>query len=154
MPCICRSVNVEKSCFGYDDFEYLKTNNKNVFLLNAKNVDDNNVKKYLLKGQEQGIDKKYLTASRNPWYSIENRLPAPIWVSVFNRNGMRFVRNMAGVSNLTTFHCVYPKKQDLFNELNIDIFFAYLLTNTERVLFLQTIAENMEMDYKNLNLMI
>jgi adenine-specific DNA-methyltransferase len=135
LPCICRSINVEKNYFNYDDFEYLKTKNKNVFLLNAKNVDDINVKNYLLKGQAQGIDRKYLTASRTPWYSIENRLPAPIWVSVFNRNGIRFVRNMAGVSNLTTFHCVYPKKQNLFNELDINIFFAYLLTDTARSIF-------------------
>ncbi|MDR0800676.1 MAG: SAM-dependent methyltransferase [Endomicrobium sp.] len=136
LPCVCRSVNVEKNYFDYSDFEYLKTKNKNVFLLNAKNAEEDvNVKNYLLKGQEQGIDKKYLTASRKPWYLIENRPAAPIWVSVFNRNGMRFVRNIAGVSNLTTFHCVYPNKQDLFNELDINILFAYLLTDTARSIF-------------------
>jgi adenine-specific DNA-methyltransferase len=135
LPCICRSVNVEKNYFDYDDFECLKTNNKNIFLLNVKNADDINVKNYLLKGEEQGIDEKYLTATRNPWYSIENRPPAPIWVSVFNRNGMRFVRNLAGISNLTTFHCVYPKKQNLFNKVDIDVFFAYLLTDTARSIF-------------------
>jgi adenine-specific DNA-methyltransferase len=65
---------------------------------------------------------------------LEKRPPAPIWVSVFNRTGLRFVRNEANVSNLTTFHCVYPQT-DLFSDVSTDLLFAYLLTNTARQIF-------------------
>jgi adenine-specific DNA-methyltransferase len=135
LPCMCKSMNVKQSFFMKSDFEMLKQQDKNIFLLNAANADDSNVVKYLRLGQKQGIDKRYLTASRNPWYSLENRPPAPIWVSVFNRAGLKFVRNEANISNLTTFHCIYPQRQSLFNELDIDIFFAYLLTDTAHSIF-------------------
>ena len=86
-------------------------------------------------GESQEIHKKFLTANRNPWYSLENRPPAPIWVSVFNRNGLRFIRNEANISNLTTFHCIYPSKANLFDSINIDLLFAYLLTDVARQIF-------------------
>ena len=118
-----------------EDFEELKTNDKSVFLLNAVTPTDENVKKYLVYGETQGINKRFLTASRTPWYSIENRPPAPIWVSVFNRNGLRFIRNEANISNLTTFHCIYPSKENLFDSINPDLLFAYLLTDVAKQIF-------------------
>jgi adenine-specific DNA-methyltransferase len=135
LPCICRATDVKESFFTQSNFEELKNNDKNVFLLNAVNVKDENVTKYIKKGEMEKIDKKYLTASRTPWYSLENRPPAPIWVSVFNRTGLRFIRNEANISNLTTFHCIYLNQGHLFSKINIDLLFAYLLTNTARQIF-------------------
>jgi len=89
----------------------------------------------LQKGVTEEIDKKFLTASRTPWYLLENRPPAPIWVSVFNRTGLRFVRNEAQISNLTSYHCIYPKKASLFCKNEIDLLFAYLLTDTAKQIF-------------------
>ena len=82
--------------------------------------------------EKEGVNKKYLTASRNPWYSLEKRPPSPIWVSVFNRNGLRFIRNEANISNLTTFHCIYL---NLFSEPKVDLLFAYLLTDISKEIF-------------------
>ncbi|MDR2836707.1 MAG: SAM-dependent methyltransferase [Bacteroidales bacterium] len=135
LPCICHCVDVKGNNFSTSDFEELKNNNKNVFLLNAINAKDDNITQYLQKGENEKINKKYLTASRNPWYSLENRPPAPIWVSVFNRTGLRFIRNEANISNLTTFHCIYPNQLQLFSDVNIDLLFAYLLTDTARQIF-------------------
>ena len=81
------------------------------------------------------MNEKYLTKSRKLWYSLENRPPAPIWVSVFNRNGLKFIRNEAKISNLTTFHCVYLKQSDLFSTINPDLLFAYLLTDIAKEIF-------------------
>jgi len=134
LPCVCHSVDVQGNLFTKSNFENLKQRDKNVFLLNAVNSDNEDVIKYLIKGEQEKIDKKFLTASRTPWYSIEKRPPAPIWVSVFNRTGLRFVRNKADVSNLTTFHCIYPQT-DLFSGVSIDLLFAYLLTDTARQIF-------------------
>lgn len=135
LPCICKAINSKKSFFLKEDFEELKNNDKSVFLLNAVAPIDENVRKYLLLGETLEIHKKFLTANRNPWYSLENRPPAPIWVSVFNRNGLRFIRNEANISNLTTFHCIYPSKANLFDSINIDLLFAYLLTDVARQIF-------------------
>ena len=75
--------------------------------------------------------KKHLTSKRSPWYSLENRAPSPIWVSVFNRKGLRFVLNKADIHNLTTFHCVYNN-----GTIDTDILFAYLITDMAKEIFL------------------
>jgi len=130
--CICHAADVKTQIFTETDFENLVNGNKTVFLFNGR-IDENepHVKKYIRLGEETGVDKKYLTASRNPWYALENRLPSPIWVSVFNRKGLRFVRNKAGVYNLTTFHCVYNT-----GVIDTDILFVYLVTNVAKEIFL------------------
>jgi adenine-specific DNA-methyltransferase len=134
LPCVCHSTDVHGNFFTKSDFKNLKNRDKNVFLINAINSDNENVTNYLQKGEQEQIHKKYLTASRNPWYLLENRPPAPIWVSVFNRTGLRFIRNEANISNLTTFHCIYPQT-NLFSEISIELLFAYLLTDTARQIF-------------------
>jgi adenine-specific DNA-methyltransferase len=132
LPCLCRAADIKGVFFTKNDFETLKNNNKNVFLLNAIHPLDDSVKRYIQKGVNERINEKYLTSSRNPWYSLENRTPPPIWVSVFNRNGLRFIRNEAQVRNLTTFHCIYL---NLYGMSKIDLLFAYLLTDLAKEIF-------------------
>jgi adenine-specific DNA-methyltransferase len=135
LPCICSAKDAKSSFFTTQDFEELKKNDKSVFLFNAQNSTEESIKKYIQKGEEEEINKRFLTASRTPWYSLESRKPAPIWVSVFNRTGLRFIRNEANISNLTSYHCIYPKQTNLFSEINIDLLFAYLLTGTAKQIF-------------------
>jgi adenine-specific DNA-methyltransferase len=135
LPCICSAKDAKTSFFTTQDFEELKKNDKSVFLFNAQNSTDKNISSYIQKGESEGINKRFLTASRTPWYSLENRKPAPIWVSVFNRSGLRFIRNEANISNLTSYHCIYPKQTSLFSEIDIDLLFAYLLTDTAKQIF-------------------
>ncbi len=132
LPCICHSVDVTKLIFNDEDYSKLVQNNKLAYLFNGC-ADENNihVQRYIQLGVELGINHKYLTASRNPWYAIENRKPSPIWVSVFNRNGLRFIRNKSGVHNLTTFHCVYCN-----DIVDTDILFTYLITDLAKEIFL------------------
>lgn len=127
-----RASQVASSIFTQQDFEQLAINNKSVFILNAQNLENPKIKEYILWGESLGIHQKYLTSHRRPWYAIERRLPAPIWVSVFSRGGLKFIKNEAGVRNLTTFHCVYLNALGL---ANIDLLFAYLLTNVARNIF-------------------
>lgn len=135
LPCICSAKDAKTSFFTKQDFEKLKKSNKSVFLFNAQNSTDKNISSYIQKGESEEINKRFLTASRTPWYSLENRKPAPIWVSVFNRSGLRFIRNEANISNLTSYHCIYPKQTSLFSEIDIDLLFAYLLTDTAKQIF-------------------
>jgi len=133
LPCLTKANYATKHFFTIDHFNKLKNRDKAVFLLNTVDLDDSSIVEYLKKGEEKGIDKKYLTSHRNPWYAIENRPPAPILVTVFSRNnGLRFVRNEAKVHNLTSFHCVYV--HPLFIQ-NIDLLMAYLLTDVAKEIF-------------------
>lgn len=134
LPCICRAVDAKNAFFTIQDFEELQKNDKYVFLFNAQNAHNSAVMDYIKKGEAEDIHKKFLTANRKPWYALEKRLPAPIWVSVFNRTGLRFVRNEANISNLTSYHCIYPNQNHLFSQINIDLLFAYLLTNTAKII--------------------
>jgi len=135
LPCICKAVDVKDNFFTKDNYHSLIKSDRQTFLLNAIGSKDENVLKYIELGEKAGINKKYLTACRTPWYSLENRPPSPIWVSVFNRSGLKFIRNEANISNLTTFHCVYPVQNSLFDNVNVEVLFAYLLTDVAREIF-------------------
>lgn len=133
MPCICKAVDAPQIFFTQNEFTKLLNRDKVVYLFNGSAAPNNTkVLRYIHLGEEYGINKRYLTASRSPWYAIENRPPAPIWVSVFNRNGLRFIRNEANTYNLTTFHCVYPKNIGV----DVDVLFAYLITDVAKEIFL------------------
>ena len=133
MPCICKAVDAPQTFFTQNEFVKLLNGDKAVYLFNGSAASDNaSVLKYIHLGEESGINKRYLTASRSPWYAIENRPPAPIWVSVFNRSGLRFIRNEANIYNLTTFHCVYPQN----TMVDVDVLFAYLITDVAKGILL------------------
>lgn len=132
IPCITKSNQVKSPFFTTDNFNELKDRNQKVFLFDASNSEDVNVRSYLKLGEKLDIDKKFLTSHRTPWYAIENRPPSPIWVGVFNRGGLRFIRNEADIRNLTTFHCIYVTA--LFSEIT-DLIFSYLLTDVAREIF-------------------
>jgi adenine-specific DNA-methyltransferase len=135
LPCITKSKDVTSPFFTEEKFKNLVKKDANVYLLDAcVNKTDINIQKYIKIGEEREVDKKYLTSKRTPWFSLENRPPSPIWVGVFNRNGLKFIRNEANISNLTTFHCVYTNS-NLFYKINVDLLFAYLLTDVAKQIF-------------------
>lgn len=135
VPCICKSKDIKGVFFTSEDFAKLEKSDASIYLFNGNPPSDNNVIAYIDKGEKEKVNEKYLTKCRNPWYSLENRPPSPIWVSVFNREGVKFIRNEANVSNLTTFHCVYPTNGDLFSKVSNDLLFAYLLTDVAKEIF-------------------
>ena len=134
VPCISKSKDIKPSVFTKYHYKELVDSDELVYLFNGSSCNKFAIS-YILKGEAEGIDKKYLTRNRTPWFAIENRPPAPIWVSVFNRDRLKFVKNEANVYNLTTFHCVYPKNENLFSPLDLDILFAYLMTPTANDIF-------------------
>ncbi len=133
VPCICHCTDVPNAFFDNNTFDKLAQENKSVFLFDGqKNQEDANVQQYIQYGINTHVNEKYLTASRSPWYALEKRPAPPIWVTVFNRSGLRFVRNYSKATNLTTFHSVYVNAnyQDF-----TDLLFAYLLTQTAHDIF-------------------
>lgn len=135
LPCICRAKDVKGSFFKEIDFERLVEKDELAYLFHGKNSTNKKVSEYILLGEKEKVDEKYLTKKKRPWYLLENRPPAPIWVSVFSRNDIKFIRNEANISNLTSFHCVYPTNSGLFSNVSIDLLFAYLITDVAKEIF-------------------
>lgn len=134
LPCITASKDIVSPIFTMNDLNSLKKNNKNIFLFNGVSHNNCYIKEYIKYGEKQNIHKRHLTSKRKPWYKLENRLPAQILVGVFNRKGLKFIRNEANITTLTTFHCIYLK-ENLFQNIDIDLLFAYLLTDTAKEIF-------------------
>jgi adenine-specific DNA-methyltransferase len=132
LPCLTKANQAISSFFTQEDWETLKIAGKNVYLLNATDVNNVAIHRYIQLGEHLGTHQRYLTSHRTPWYALENRPPAPILVTVFNRNGLRFIRNEANVRNLTCFHCFYL---NMFAMHKIDILMAYLITDVACEIF-------------------
>ncbi len=137
-PCITRSADVPGAFFTDADFAALRRADRPVYLLDVRAAADQAAQRYLAEGERQGVAQKFLPAHRTPWHRPEKRPPAPIWVTVFNRGGLRFVRNETATLNLTTFHCVYL---NLFFQDRADLVMAYLLTEVAREIFAQNRRE-------------
>ena len=56
---------------------------------------------------------------------MEQKAVAPIWVSSACREGIKFVRNLAGTKSLTTFHSVFVNCES--ND-DVNVIFSYFLT--------------------------
>jgi adenine-specific DNA-methyltransferase len=129
LPCLTKAAQAPASFFTQADFDELRMRGGRVFLFNAGDLSDKAVRRYIARGEQSGASSRYLTRHRRPWHALENRPPAPLLVTVFNRAGPRFVRNEAGVRNLTCFHSVYLNMLALSR---IDILTAYFLTGVAR----------------------
>jgi len=108
-PCIGRATDVAGTIFTQQDFEALVARDSRTYLFDMRGEPDDAERQYIEQGMAGKLHDRYLCAARDKWYEMEKRLPSPIWAAVFGRSGLRFVHNSAGIANLTTFHCVYPK---------------------------------------------
>ena len=111
--CVGRAVDVRGCVFTRDDYAALRGADARGILLDIEGKPDAREQAYLAQGERNGVASRYLCASRAPhWHRMEQRPAAPVWAGVFARSGLRFVRNIAGVANLTAFHCIYPFDDD------------------------------------------
>lgn len=134
LPCITKSADITNIVFDTDEFNKIKSQNKKTYIFNGINASCENDFEYISYGEKLGVNKTYLTSHRNPWYSVENKEPAPVLLSVFCRNKLKVIRNTLKVRHLTTFHGVYFNNK--VSENFINLFFCYLLTPTaQEILF-------------------
>lgn len=137
VPVIPRANLVSLPILTTQHFNKLAADNASVFLLNAPDVvTDPALQRYLDSGVKQNIHRRYLTRHRSPWYALERREVAPIFMSVFNRGTINVVRNEAQIYNLTTFHSIF-----VLDESQTDLIFAYLLTPLAKDIILQNRRE-------------
>jgi hypothetical protein len=69
---------------------------------------------YLEKGKELGLNDRYICSHRSPWYSQENRLPAPIVCTYIGRRDtkrgrpFRFILNDSRATVANVYLAMYP----------------------------------------------
>lgn len=111
--CVGKSADVRGLCFTSKDVKELRDSGRRVLLLDFSEQLSPSERAYIEEGAASGIQKRYLLKTRKPWFSMEQRPPAPIWAAVFGRGDFRFVLNDAMVLSLTNFHCVFPKVEGM-----------------------------------------
>lgn len=126
-PCITKASSASHPDFTEGDLAEMRQRGKKIFLIDFKQPLSVAARRYVQRGEEQGLHRRYLTAVRSPWYAGEQREPAPILVTVFGRGSFRFVYNRARTANLTAYHCIYPRALD---ETVIKALMAYLSSVT------------------------
>ena len=125
IPCITKSPDIKKIIMTQEYYDELVSQDKKMYVFDGRKAISINDKNYIMYGEEQKVNKSYLNSHRVPWYGIEDKAAAPIWISVFSRDRLKIIRNEIMIKNLTTFHGIYPNDN---NEENINIFFCYLQT--------------------------
>lgn len=124
--CITKSSQLRKSLFNDYDFDCLFNSDKPVYCLDVKDHNNPQVRRYILEGERLDYNQRYLTKTRQTWYKIENREPAPILFGVFNRGRLKVVRNYTKAINFTCFHSFYP---NVFGQQILDKLFTYLISD-------------------------
>lgn len=115
--------------FTGEDWDILRSGGAKVWLLDAKDVPDDNeqmgIRKYLEEGIKRGVPDRFLPSRRKPWHSQENRGPCRILATSFHREEVRFVFNQSPAVHLTCFHGFSSKPE--YSDLE-EFLFAFLIT--------------------------
>jgi adenine-specific DNA-methyltransferase len=124
--CLTKSSQVRKAVFAEHDFNRLYNADKSVHCLDVRDHRDQQIREYLNEGEKLGYHERYLTKTRNIWYKIEKRKPAPILFGVFNRGRVKVIRNFTTAINFTCFHSFHP---NMFGQQLVNKLFVYLLSD-------------------------
>lgn len=108
IPCLSKARQAPDKVFVHQDFESLKLADQPVLLFDGQAARGSAVERYIHSGEASGFHERYLTKVRNPWFALEKRSPAKIWVGVFSRDGVRFIWNDSNCISLTCFHVFQP----------------------------------------------
>lgn len=127
IPCLSKARQAPNKIFTARDFATLRLADQPVFLFDGQAADGGAIERYICSGKESGYDHRYLTKVRNPWYALERRRPARIWVGVFGRKGIRFIWNETSCITLTCFHVFQPSEP---GEAYLPFLFLYLNSET------------------------
>lgn len=128
-PCVTKSRQVSGEIFGDDEFVTLRNEDAPVLLFSPNGRAVGSAQGYVEVGERRGYSKRYLTRNRKPWYKVEERDVAAIWVGVFSRGGYKVVLNRSKALNLTCFHGFIPSSESV---QYVDGLFLYLCSNVGR----------------------
>jgi len=130
---LVRARNAPFLDFNSEDFQKLQDKGKKVWLvssdLSKDALYDTNLLRYIKRGETKGLHRRYLTSSRQPWYSSEKRNSSPIIFTYMSRKQPRFISNEAKILVLNTFHFVYPEEKVIKTRMQLKAFLACLNSN-------------------------
>jgi hypothetical protein len=116
IPAIGRTRDVTEEEITSKTLEALDATGRPTFLFSPDgrplNAFPKAVREYLRHGEELGLPRRPLIASRQPWYKMETRQPPPFLFAYLGRRNARFIRNRDGILPLTGFLCVYPRSNE------------------------------------------
>lgn len=124
--CITKSNQVKTEIFDIEHLDELIKRDANIYCFDGKEPLDVYTKAYIEYGEEIGVNQRYLTKVRSPWYKIEDRTPSPLLFGVFSRNKYKVIRNFTDCINFTCYHSFYP---NLLGHNIVDKLFIYLLSD-------------------------
>lgn len=108
VSCISSAASAPSIIYDDAQFKRLMDADKPCYLFDGVSSSDDAVRRYVQYGEKIGIDQRYLTRMRKPWYRLESRRPASLLLAVFGRDGFRVCLNRTQATNLTAFHGFYP----------------------------------------------
>lgn len=113
---IGRTRDVPTTEITQETLDLLDAKGRPTFLLNLKenSFEDypESLRQYLKMGERLGLPQRALISQRKPWYKAESRTAPPFLFSYLGRRNSRFIRNTARIIPLTSFLCVYPKRNN------------------------------------------
>jgi adenine-specific DNA-methyltransferase len=129
VPCISRSAQLTRPIADDQTVQALSDRGENMLLFTAGHDPSDSALAYIRWGEQLGVNRRFLTRHRTPWYKTEDRVSAPILMGVFSRGGYKVILNRSRALNLTCFHGFYP---NLFGSPYVIHLFLYLLSRTGR----------------------
>lgn len=134
VPCVAKNRQYSSPILLPEDVKRLQKTNATIFLLHPQEPLSPAMRRYLKAGESQGIDRRYLTRHRQPWYRQEKKEPAPIWMGVFSRQEYRVIRNLTDTRHLTCYHGFYPNEE---GKKYVDALFLFWMSRVGRETILQ-----------------
>lgn len=129
LPCITKSMQIDKRVFCDVDFARLSESGAAVYLFSPGDMPSSASLRYVEYGERMKFDQRFITRHRTPWYKTEFREVSPLLINVFSRDGYKVVRNYSSALSLTNFHCFYPNGS---YQGYVDWIFLYLLSSPGR----------------------
>ncbi len=128
-PCITKSAQIRTPFFSDEDYNGLAERDERALLFDVSGQPSEEASAYIRFGEGEGYSQRFITRSRNPWYSVESREPYPLLVGVFSRFGYKIIRNLSRALNLTCFHGFQPNTN---GAEYVDHLFLYFSSQTGR----------------------
>lgn len=113
LPCVAKAADVPGLRFTRADFAALEASGRPTRFFAPRQPLNAPEAAYVAEGATAGIDQRFLTRNRTPWYAPERIYLAPVWAATFGRGQMRFILNEARVWQLTAFHGLFPIRDDV-----------------------------------------
>lgn len=129
IPGITRSAQIRKSFFSATDYNRLVRDDAPVILFSPNGALSPEAAAYVEFGEANGYHRRFITRNRKPWYKMETRDPAPLFLGTFSRGDYKIIRNHSDAVSLSCFHGFRP---NLYGRQYIDQLFLYFLSEAGR----------------------